>query len=99
MLEDCALTLPTTLAVVGTLKGYDQLLNLVMDDLEEAVNGTSVLSATGSLNSRLRFRTQIPRQVSPMSPPVRAPSAWPSCAGPVWSSSVRLTGPSHPSLS
>ncbi|TNY19047.1 U6 snRNA-associated Sm-like protein LSm7 [Rhodotorula diobovata] len=24
--------------VVGTLKGYDQLLNLVMDDLEEAVN-------------------------------------------------------------
>lgn len=27
------------LSVVGTLKGYDQLLNLVMDDLEETLRG------------------------------------------------------------
>jgi len=30
---DCSRT------VVGTLKGYDQLLNLVMDDLEETLRG------------------------------------------------------------
>ena len=31
--------------VVGTLKGYDQLLNLVMDDLEETLRGENPLLA------------------------------------------------------
>lgn len=29
--------------VVGTLKGYDQLMNLVLDDVKELLRGTSVL--------------------------------------------------------
>jgi hypothetical protein len=27
--------------VTGTLKGYDQLLNLVLDEVEEQINGTA----------------------------------------------------------
>lgn len=34
--------------MTGTLKGYDQLLNLVMDDLEETLNGAETL-IVGSL--------------------------------------------------
>lgn len=32
-----------TSSVVGTLKGYDQLMNLVLDDVKELLHGTSVL--------------------------------------------------------
>ncbi|WFD16705.1 U6 snRNP-associated protein Lsm7 [Malassezia arunalokei] len=34
-------------AVVGTLKGYDQLMNLVMDDVEELLHDPSSGSVTG----------------------------------------------------
>lgn len=27
--------------VIGTLKGYDQLMNLVLDDVKEAIHGTT----------------------------------------------------------
>ena len=30
-------------AVVGTLKGYDQLMNLVLDDVKESMRGMSLL--------------------------------------------------------
>jgi len=33
--------------VVGTLKGYDQLLNLVMDDVEEQLEGQEKLRSLG----------------------------------------------------
>lgn len=29
--------------VIGTLKGYDQLMNLVLDDVKELLRGTSIL--------------------------------------------------------
>jgi small nuclear ribonucleoprotein (snRNP)-like protein len=32
------------LAVIGVLKGFDQLLNLVLDDVEEDVSGMQTLS-------------------------------------------------------
>ncbi|KXN87574.1 U6 snRNA-associated Sm-like protein LSm7, partial [Leucoagaricus sp. SymC.cos] len=35
--------------VVGTLKGYDQLLNLVLDDVEEHIQGTSIPLLTHTL--------------------------------------------------
>ena len=35
------------IAVVGTLKGYDQLMNLVMDDVEELLHDPSSGSVTG----------------------------------------------------
>ena len=37
------LTLTLLVTVVGTLKGYDQLMNLVLDDVKELLRGTSVL--------------------------------------------------------
>lgn len=43
---DCTLTLTLLVGivtVVGTLKGYDQLMNLVLDDVKELLRGTSVL--------------------------------------------------------
>lgn len=40
----CVLTLLVGIVtVVGTLKGYDQLMNLVLDDVKELLRGTSVL--------------------------------------------------------
>lgn len=42
----CTLTLTLLVGfvtVVGTLKGYDQLMNLVLDDVKELLRGTSVL--------------------------------------------------------
>jgi U6 snRNA-associated Sm-like protein LSm7 len=30
-------------AVIGTLKGYDQLMNLVLDEVKEAMTGASLL--------------------------------------------------------
>lgn len=40
----CVLTLPVGIVtVVGTLKGYDQLMNLVLDDVKELLRGTSIL--------------------------------------------------------
>lgn len=40
----CVLTiLVGIVTVVGTLKGYDQLMNLVLDDVKELLRGTSVL--------------------------------------------------------
>ena len=30
-------------AVIGTLKGYDQLMNLVLDEVKEALTGTKIL--------------------------------------------------------
>lgn len=40
----CVLTLLNGIVtVVGTLKGYDQLMNLVLDDVKELLRGTSVL--------------------------------------------------------
>lgn len=41
----CTLTLTLLVGivtVVGTLKGYDQLMNLVLDDVKELLRGTSV---------------------------------------------------------
>lgn len=39
----CVLTLLVGIVtVVGTLKGYDQLMNLVLDDVKELLRGTSV---------------------------------------------------------
>ena len=32
--------------VQGTLKGHDQLMNLVLDDVQEMLRGMSVLSST-----------------------------------------------------
>ncbi len=34
------LTLMTGRSVVGTLKGFDQLMNLVLDDVKETLRGT-----------------------------------------------------------
>jgi hypothetical protein len=31
----------TIIAVIGTLKGYDQLMNLVLDEVKEALTGKS----------------------------------------------------------
>ena len=40
----CVLTLLVGIVtVIGTLKGYDQLMNLVLDDVKELLRGTSVL--------------------------------------------------------
>jgi len=30
-------------SVIGTLKGYDQLMNLVLDDVKETLRGTEFL--------------------------------------------------------
>jgi small nuclear ribonucleoprotein (snRNP)-like protein len=30
-----------TFAVIGTLKGFDQLMNVVLDDVKEVMRGTS----------------------------------------------------------
>jgi hypothetical protein len=35
----------TIVAVIGTLKGYDQLMNLVLDEVKEALTGRSALDA------------------------------------------------------
>lgn len=31
-------------AVIGTLKGYDQLMNLVLDEVKEALTGTMLMA-------------------------------------------------------
>jgi small nuclear ribonucleoprotein (snRNP)-like protein len=36
-------------AVVGTLKGYDQLLNLVLDDVEEIMRGVLLVCVVEQL--------------------------------------------------
>lgn len=38
-------------AVVGTLKGYDQLMNLVLDDVKESMRGMSLFFFLLSLSS------------------------------------------------
>lgn len=43
-------------SVTGTLKGYDQLLNLVMDDIEEIIRGTSPTPRPSSPSFRYRHR-------------------------------------------
>lgn len=44
LLFGCTLTLRFGIvAVVGTLKGYDQLMNLVLDDVKELLRGKSIL--------------------------------------------------------
>jgi len=37
------------LPVTGILKGYDQLLNLVLDEVEEEINGLAILSSLYTL--------------------------------------------------
>lgn len=40
--------------VTGTLKGYDALMNLVLDDVKETVRGTGIIFATPIRFSRVR---------------------------------------------
>lgn len=37
------LTASSTTLVIGTLKGYDQLMNLVLDEVKEAMTGKTIL--------------------------------------------------------
>ena len=43
--------------VTGVLKGYDQLLNLVLDEVEEQVQGTVAFAAALSLSPTFAFLT------------------------------------------
>jgi small nuclear ribonucleoprotein (snRNP)-like protein len=48
--------------VTGTLKGYDQLLNLVLDDVEEEVTGTLLVSPSLPLMLKQLTPPREPRQ-------------------------------------
>ena len=44
--------------VQGTLKGHDQLMNLVLDDVQETLRGTSIPAST-SASSILHFHSTL----------------------------------------
>lgn len=58
--------------VTGTLKGYDQLLNLVMDDIEELLRGARLCSPLETLVDPRSARQTLP-QVSHSNPHKPAP--------------------------
>lgn len=45
--------------MVGTLKGYDQLMNLVLDDVKELLRGTSGILPTYELSVPVAFHMVI----------------------------------------
>lgn len=70
----------TTIAVVGTLKGYDQLMNLVLDDVKETMRGNPLnipnpifvhFHPSGNLLRPSYLTPTIPRNPSNNSPPHR----------------------------
>lgn len=55
--------------VTGTLKGYDQLLNLVMDDLEEVIRGQCPSSFASLSIANASCAPSDPESGLPLSPP------------------------------
>lgn len=82
MLTKCSLT------VTGTLKGYDQLMNLVLDNVEEVTRGMHFFSLI-HFDSSSAANTSIHQTKKQTPPPV--PSASSSLAAPSSSSSPRST--------
>jgi small nuclear ribonucleoprotein (snRNP)-like protein len=81
--------------VRGTLKGYDQLLNLVMDDVEELVRGKPLQTRYyWDARDQPAAGLQTQRRFSLSSPKRLANSAWSCSEGQPSSSSIQSRGQS-----